>query len=90
MCLISGGTGGLVKPGTKKLSDIPEFSHSCGALVDKTSMTPTKQYGHMEKCSFVYLGVFLPSILDQTGWILIAFAQFGSPKSARSLYKQES
>lgn len=87
MHLISGGAVGLVKPGTKKLSGVPEHSHPCGALVDKTSMMPTK---HMEKCSFAYLDAFRPSILDRAGWILITFAQFGSPKCARFLYKQES
>lgn len=73
---ISGATVGLVKPGTKKLSEVPERSHPCGALVDKTSMMLPNRMDTRTKCSFAYLGVFRPSILDRAGWILIAFAQF--------------
>jgi hypothetical protein len=50
MGLISGGTVGLMKPGTKRLSALTEHSHPCGTLVDKTHIMPNKPYGKMQLC----------------------------------------
>lgn len=52
-----------IKSSIKKFSAMIESFHSRSSLVAKTSMLPGKPSGHVEKHSFVGLGIFSPSIL---------------------------